>query len=868
PRWWPHLGLCTTLFILAATLVHSQRPVPASTTGGTTYASTFVEGRLFYITSLGARISMMIDLSVPWSIGNYTYKELTFPRGDFYSVAFTKDLKTIYGFEDGNMGQKHTIKTNSWEDVLNTTQMLPRKPEKMRGDPGTALDPISGNIYFAAGDTNINNPGVKLGGMTPGEYETSEGKRGLFMTALESDTWREAYFAWSSLWNRIVVFGSTGDSVNTRMTWNTMYITDGRSWNRTNTTGTVPVPRESPCMISVYNGTKIAIFGGSSHEGSQFKSDFYILDLETKVWTQGASAGAGGARSRMACASTNDYFIVYGGINSFTEASTQKHLMIYNMRTKEWVEDYTPARYVPPKPVDNTTTTTTNTGEGGATGTDDPGDLSPEETAKVSSLPKKQEQAVNLPLIIGATAGGVVVFLNTVGLIVCLTRRRNKRRNEERRKYRERWDRRDRRDGRDDSTEWGDREYKARSSHRAPSNGRSTRDMLKDGHQNGGYDQDFQENLNRHEYRDGRGDRGYRGDYGKLNHQDNSNRHEFDDDNDKRRLRGDNDMLRPQGNYDRRDLQDDHDRRPLQYEYEREYRENQESHALHASYDNRGQRGYQEGPEPEDFNNGRFDGREMLTKGTREDQLNEYEMSMKKSSQDASQSWKPQLAAPSTRSRWQDDGFDRGVNVEEDQGYYLQAHDNGYDSIGMDARGGNENSSYILGRTGDLPPTRENEYIDPRSSMRSEVPRPMEITSQPRREVSYDGFNEGSRGGNAYDGSAGGRSRGYGESTLISGLNGGQAASGGGLTASGSALGGGSHGSGRRSDFGGSPAESTRRINYTQLQSPLLEEDSVSMQSGSQQSKGTHSQQGSAFDTRYWYQQSSEATLNANKQPR
>ncbi|KAF9539440.1 hypothetical protein EC957_005399 [Mortierella hygrophila] len=99
------------------------------------------------------------------------------------------------------------------------------------------------------------------------------------------------------------------------------------------------------------DGTKLIVYGGRL-ESNAFTSELFILTIATGTWAVGASSPL--PRIYSACTIAGDQLIVWCGLTTLTEMAP-KEVMIYDMNSNTWVEQYTPTapyvnQTVPPIP--------------------------------------------------------------------------------------------------------------------------------------------------------------------------------------------------------------------------------------------------------------------------------------------------------------------------------------------------------------------------------------------------------------------------------------------------------------------------------------------------------------------------------------
>ncbi|KAH7032060.1 hypothetical protein BKA57DRAFT_497601 [Linnemannia elongata] len=137
------------------------------------------------------------------------------------------------------------------------------------------------------------------------------------------------------------------------------------TWSRIATTGTSPGDVGMHCMVSVYNGTKIVMFGGYSRSGLSLGS-IYILDIKALFWTKGPNVDPSQNRGEMACTVAGDNFVAWGGRTLTRNSTPFGTMIIYNLRTNQWTDQFSLA------PPSSTTASPTKTSWPTGSGTPTP----------------------------------------------------------------------------------------------------------------------------------------------------------------------------------------------------------------------------------------------------------------------------------------------------------------------------------------------------------------------------------------------------------------------------------------------------------------------------------------------------------------
>ncbi|KAG0355972.1 hypothetical protein BGX24_006510, partial [Mortierella sp. AD032] len=147
------------------------------------------------------------------------------------------------------------------------------------------------------------------------------------------------------------------------------------------------------------------LFGGV--ENDSYLDDIYILDIESLQWTKGTPGGPAVARKRASCAVTNDLFVAWGGASVFPGPGvlpvSQNITIVYNLKTNQWQDTYSPDPYVPltPPPA---ITSPSNSGAGTGSGSN------PTDTSAGADSGTTSGTEFSIRLIIGGAVGGLAVI--------------------------------------------------------------------------------------------------------------------------------------------------------------------------------------------------------------------------------------------------------------------------------------------------------------------------------------------------------------------------------------------------------------------------------------------------------------------------
>ncbi|KAF9918230.1 hypothetical protein BX616_009826 [Lobosporangium transversale] len=278
-----------------------------------------------------------LDLSVGWSASSPAYKKL----GDGLSDAaipsgISSDGKTWYLSSRGKP-YAYDIETAAMR-IISPFSSIP-SVSTTRSIAG-AIDPETGILYLLHG--------LSLKGLIIIPDRT-------YMIIYTPETGYEnivemytplvplVYYSvgWAKPIKAMLIFGgASSNGGNPRNSLFAYYPAKG--WSQPTVKGDLPPPRSRACFVPAYKGTKMILFGGLG-EGDTVLGDLYILDVSTMIWTRGSDAGFTGARMNHACATSKDFFVVWGGSTSRDGGPDDVKLnttIIYNMITSRWTTEF------------------------------------------------------------------------------------------------------------------------------------------------------------------------------------------------------------------------------------------------------------------------------------------------------------------------------------------------------------------------------------------------------------------------------------------------------------------------------------------------------------------------------------------------
>ncbi|KAG0002141.1 hypothetical protein BGZ65_002892 [Modicella reniformis] len=393
---WPLTLLLSLLLTTSAQVRQTPDPVHgcAFAVAG---SNLFVQGgktELFNTTATTSSQLFALDLSIGWSVNQAPWTSLELREtGSLIHAIASPDNATLYiftrGLNDSIVIPRYNIKHNIWDDPL---KFLPDGDSRQGYRP--VIDPNTWKVYINAyWNENVINLNTSTIGNVPRPFT--------------SNFFGGASFIRSR--NSIMYFGGLNGKIqfDPPPTTVTEFSVSTGSWTNFTTTGEPPSPRADFCMASSEDGKTVVIFGGrvepstivAPKPDALFTGTIYILDVATGKWTRGPD---GDIRGYMACVIVGDQLVVWGGSNgTYTKTGPP---VIFNLKTQQWVETYTPPAYM-------IKSTSSSTSGSGATATD---------------ISSGSGSSSNLGGILGGVFGGLFVVALS-GLLYLYVKRREDR---------------------------------------------------------------------------------------------------------------------------------------------------------------------------------------------------------------------------------------------------------------------------------------------------------------------------------------------------------------------------------------------------------------------------------------------------------
>ncbi|KAG0358251.1 Leucine-zipper-like transcriptional regulator 1, partial [Mortierella sp. AD032] len=283
------------------------------------------------------------------------------------TTALSNNKSHWYSFSEKGV-YRFNIQYGMWDPVAPTVH------RRIYHDPAFA-DPATNQLYVLNG---CIGPDMRYGTLRYDTATSSSFNLTQNLQGLGTDSGITA--TWNSLKKTAFIFGGRGYLGDRGLRGlKVLYLYDPTSVGNitaASVTGDRPTGRYDHCMVEAYNGTKMILFGG--YEGGSHLNDIYILDVESMKWTKGTPAGPTVARGGASCAVTNDLFVAWGGAtkSSATQMLTtviRNVTIIYNLKTNQWQDTYSPDPYVPPPPLSPAVTIPPNSGTKTGSGSDPTG---------------------------------------------------------------------------------------------------------------------------------------------------------------------------------------------------------------------------------------------------------------------------------------------------------------------------------------------------------------------------------------------------------------------------------------------------------------------------------------------------------------
>ncbi|KAG0221606.1 hypothetical protein BGX31_009707 [Mortierella sp. GBA43] len=343
---------------------------------------------------IAAKQTFMLNLAVSWSVAAPAFVKLgtgNAPPAPM-AAAVSADGKSWLVIGTDHSWYNYDFAVEQWAPTTwDGTKNITNFPGDVTA--AAATDPSSGTIYVPGGFyTGGGFRMAKVGAGYPAVPNSIPMYKG-------GEAPQSRLAAWSESLQSVIEFNEATGKLRAFKEENGL---NGR-WQDLNSTGG-PGPRIGACLVPAYGGSKMIIFGG--HKKFMSRGDVLVFDVLTQQWTKGTDAPVGQERDSMACATSYDSLIVWGGVNSQKSKIQDSQPLVYNMFTKQWINQYVAEPRPTPTPV---FTSATGSGSG----------ASP--TSSFSSSPSGQGQgssSTRLIVVLGSVLGTLILVIAIGGWLI------------------------------------------------------------------------------------------------------------------------------------------------------------------------------------------------------------------------------------------------------------------------------------------------------------------------------------------------------------------------------------------------------------------------------------------------------------------
>ncbi|KAH7051421.1 hypothetical protein BKA57DRAFT_457172 [Linnemannia elongata] len=323
------IAVATSVILSNPALAQTPVPVCCMATAISDDSYLYIQGGFTSTATLRTAVPQFValDLSVEvWSTSSPPWKwplslGTTPPTSTWHSMAVSKDRGYLFIWDpfQPNAWWTYIIGARYWSSFnipLNVTMQ-----------PGirSGVDMNTGIVFIPGGADN----GTQMIMNTPGN---SSVPLTLMPTTILPTPVVRASFVWSTYRNSFLHYGGQSIAGNISNP-NLIEFSPTTGWQAVNTTGPSPGDVSGHCMVSAYSGTKMIVFGGAGLNGVT-NAAIHILDLPTREWTLGESANATHARRNMACATSGDSFVAWGGESGLENKDSTP--IVYDIRNNQW----------------------------------------------------------------------------------------------------------------------------------------------------------------------------------------------------------------------------------------------------------------------------------------------------------------------------------------------------------------------------------------------------------------------------------------------------------------------------------------------------------------------------------------------------
>ncbi|KAF8934099.1 hypothetical protein BGZ47_010517 [Haplosporangium gracile] len=340
----PLLALATLLFPSSVSAQGTVQPIPVYQLEHTSFPdrTLYIRGGLNQGMFVPQFFSLDISPLLTYS-NKLTWKKLDENGSitDFRSrlpMAVNRQNQQLTYFAEGGRMTYYNIMTDHWMESTIALCLSPDEPlNSVRGTQKAVMDPKSGLMYIPLG-YNYQEEMLVFDA-------TENGCSGLPMPV--NSKWYN--HAWSESKNTIYIYGvgaAEAEEVPASL-WEFQFGT--KTWTSIPVQGDTPILHRGNCMTSALGGRKLVVYGGDAMD--DVYGEIYIFDTVTYKWTKGPNSPTN--RTEVACASSGDFFLAWGGYDAPKGLLSPPEILFYNIKFNKWM---TQAEIAPPSSANVTAT--------------------------------------------------------------------------------------------------------------------------------------------------------------------------------------------------------------------------------------------------------------------------------------------------------------------------------------------------------------------------------------------------------------------------------------------------------------------------------------------------------------------------------
>ncbi|KAF9577829.1 hypothetical protein BGW38_006717 [Lunasporangiospora selenospora] len=290
-----------------------------------------------------------LNLTVPWTASQPAWTSLTDGlKQKIFPMTASKDESQLVVFHAGESSNPsdpllaarlYSVTTGIW-----STLQIQTTASSYQGF-NAVTDLTTGLVYVAGSYNDVSRNSLDIFLFDNNTLQT------VSLNAPPTVFLNRAYYAnvWSKQLKSILYFGGYNRTLDQiqgpQASAVSRYTPADNSWRTLATTGTPPPPRADHCMATNEDGTKLVVFSGRTYTTPIASSgDIFVLDLVTFEWKSGTP---GITRLYPACTVVGNQLIVWGGVD-YQEKIPSVSMLIYNIDTGTWIDNYTPPDFLKP----------------------------------------------------------------------------------------------------------------------------------------------------------------------------------------------------------------------------------------------------------------------------------------------------------------------------------------------------------------------------------------------------------------------------------------------------------------------------------------------------------------------------------------